>query len=71
MAEIRVEKKKGVPIWAILLGLVLLAVLVWAFLSGRDDGRENRNVGSLERSTPVISITLTKSASASVLARCA
>lgn len=71
MAEIRVEKKKGVPIWAILLGLILLAALVWAFLSGRDDGLENRNVGSLERSAPVISITLTEPAPAPVLARCA
>jgi hypothetical protein len=69
MAEIRVEKKKGVPIWAILLGLILLAVLVWVFLSGRDDGREN--VGSFERSAPVFSITLTEPAPALVLARCA
>ena len=68
MAEIRIEKKKGVPIWAILLGVILLAVLIWAFLSGRDDGRQN--VGSLERSAP-ISITLTEPAPAPVLARCA
>ena len=69
MAEIRVEKKKGVPIWAILLGLILLAVLVWVFLSGRDDGRQN--VGSFERSAPVLSITLNEPAQASALARCA
>ena len=69
MAEIRVEKKKGVPIWAILLGLILLAVLVWLFLAGRDDAREN--VGSLEWSAPVISTTLTEPAPAPVLARCA
>ncbi len=69
MAEIRVEKKKGVPIWAILLGLILLAVLVWVFLSGRDDGRQN--VGSLQWNAPVLSITLTHSAQAPVLARCA
>ena len=71
MAEIRVEKKKGIPIWAIVLGLILLAALVWAFLSGRDDGRENQNVGSFERSAPVISITLTEPAPVPVLARCA
>ena len=71
MAEIRVEKKKGVPIWAILLGLILLAALVWAFLSGRDDGLENREVGSLDRSVPAISITLTEPAPVPVLARCA
>jgi hypothetical protein len=69
MAEIRVERKKGVPVWAILLGLILLALLVWAFLSGRDDAREN--VGSLDWSAPVASITLTEPAPASVLARCA
>ena len=68
MAEIRVEKKKGVPLWAILLGLILLAVLVWVFLSGRDDGQQNRNVGSLERSAPVLSMTLTD---LTELARCA
>lgn len=71
MAEIRVEKKKGVPIWAILLGVILLALLVWAFLSGRDDGRQNQNVGALEWSAPVHSITLTEPALAPVLARCA
>ena len=68
MAEIRIEKKKGVPVWAILLGLILLAVLVWVFILGRDDGRQN--VGSLEQSAP-ISITLTEPAPALVLARCA
>jgi hypothetical protein len=69
MAEIRIEKKKGVPAWAILLGLILLAVLVWIFLSGRDDGRQN--VGSLEWSAPVLSITLTEPTQAPVFARCA
>ncbi|HEV2853542.1 MAG TPA: hypothetical protein VHC97_12130 [Thermoanaerobaculia bacterium] len=73
MAEIRVEKKKGLPVWAILLALILLALLVWAFLSGRDDGRENQNqnVGALEWSAPIISITLTEPAPAPGLARCA
>jgi type VI protein secretion system component VasF len=72
MAEIRVEKKKGVPIWAILLGLILLAALVWAFLSGRDDAQDaQENVGRLERSAPVISIILTEHAPAPEFARCA
>ena len=30
MAEIRVERKKGIPIWAILVALVILALIVWA-----------------------------------------
>ncbi|HKI01407.1 MAG TPA: hypothetical protein VKK31_05460 [Thermoanaerobaculia bacterium] len=35
MAEIRVQKKKGIPVWAILLGLILLALLIWAYLRMR------------------------------------
>jgi type VI protein secretion system component VasF len=41
MAEIKIERKKGIPVWAILLGLILLGVLAWIFLSGRDDARPN------------------------------
>jgi hypothetical protein len=74
MAEIRIERKKGVPIWAILLGVILLAVLVWLFFLGWDYGYDygsEKKVGSLERSIPVISTTLTEPAPAFVLARCA
>lgn len=39
MAEIRVERKKGIPVWVILLALLALAALAWYFL-GRDDQSE-------------------------------
>lgn len=37
MAEIRIEKRRGVPLWAMLLGLILLLLLVWAVLAMRSD----------------------------------
>jgi hypothetical protein len=40
MAEIRIEKKKGIPIWALLLALILLVLLVWSVLALRRDNRE-------------------------------
>jgi hypothetical protein len=43
MAEIRVERvegKKGMPIWAILVALVVLAVIVWAVVAMRNRGRQ-------------------------------
>jgi hypothetical protein len=40
MAEIRVERKKGIPVWAILLALVILALIVWAVSSLRNRGRQ-------------------------------
>jgi hypothetical protein len=40
MAEIRVQKKKGIPVWVILLALILIALIVWAIASLRDRGGE-------------------------------
>ncbi len=40
MAEIRVERKKGIPVWAILVALIVLAVIVWAIASMRNRGRQ-------------------------------
>jgi type VI protein secretion system component VasF len=43
MAEIRVERvdrKKGIPVWAIVLALVVLAVIVWAVVSMRNRGHQ-------------------------------
>jgi hypothetical protein len=40
MAEIRVERKKGMPVWAIVLALVVLAVIVWAIVSMRNRGHQ-------------------------------
>ncbi len=33
MAEIKVERKKGIPLWMLLLALIVLALLVWAYVS--------------------------------------
>jgi hypothetical protein len=40
MAEIRIEKKKGMPLWAMLLALLLLLLLVWAVLAMRGEDRQ-------------------------------
>lgn len=40
MAEIRVEKKKGIPVWVILVTLVILALIVWAVTSLRNRGSQ-------------------------------
>jgi hypothetical protein len=40
MAEIRVERKKGIPVWAILLALIILALIVWAVSSLRSRGHQ-------------------------------
>ncbi|HEY4594042.1 MAG TPA: hypothetical protein VIJ61_16605 [Thermoanaerobaculia bacterium] len=40
MAEIRVERKKGMPVWAIVVALVVLAVIIWAIVSMRNHGRQ-------------------------------
>jgi hypothetical protein len=40
MAEIRVERKKGMPVWAIVVALVVLAVIVWAIVSMRNRGHQ-------------------------------
>jgi hypothetical protein len=73
MAEIKIEKKKGMPIWALLLALVLLVVLVWAALAMRNNHRQApQNTAVLEWSVgaaPVASIALTEPTD--VLARCA
>jgi hypothetical protein len=35
MAEIKIERKRGVPVWAILLAILVLALIVWAFVANR------------------------------------
>lgn len=49
MAEIKIQKKKGMPVWAMLLALILLALLVWAYLRARGDDQPEapRNVAVL------------------------
>ena len=41
MAEIRVEQKKRSNVWVWLLGLVLLALVLWAVLEMTDDDRQD------------------------------
>jgi len=73
MAEIKIERKKGVPVWALLLALVLLIVLVWAALAMRNNHRQApQNTAVLQwtvRVVPAASIALTEPTG--VLARCA
>lgn len=38
MAKTRFETKKGMPLWAILAALIVLALLVWAISSLRNRG---------------------------------
>jgi hypothetical protein len=50
MAEIKVERKKGIPVWALLLALIVLALLVWFYVSKRNHDRRTApdNVTVLE-----------------------
>lgn len=56
MAEIRIERKKsGIPVWVLLLALIVLAVLVWVFMSRRStptDDRLNNTAMVIEMSAP-------------------
>lgn len=55
MAEIKIEKKRAVPVWALLLGLILLVLLVWAALTMRDRNQEAPpDVALLERAAVVV-----------------
>jgi hypothetical protein len=71
MAEIKIEKKKGIPVWALILGFLVLVLLIWAALTMRDNRQGTpRDVAVLEWQAPVVSITLNEAAPA-ILARCA
>ncbi|HEX9944890.1 MAG TPA: hypothetical protein VGG03_23005 [Thermoanaerobaculia bacterium] len=49
MAEIKIEKKKGIPLWALLLGLLLLLLIVWAALTlGDRDNDTPQDVAALK-----------------------
>jgi type VI protein secretion system component VasF len=54
MAEIKIERKKGVPVWAILLAIIVLALLAWAFLANRNHTAQNvnNNTAVLQWSAP-------------------
>jgi hypothetical protein len=69
MAEIKVQRKKGIPVWAMLLALILLVVLIWAFLRMRDNGQTDvpRDVAVLEWRAPIVASAGTETAFVSVL----
>jgi len=74
MAEIKIEKKKGLPVWALLLALVLLILLVWAALAmrGRDRRQAPQDVAVLAWSIPSASVLPIELAETTpTLARCA
>lgn len=54
MAEIKIERKKGIPVWALLLALIVLALIVWAFVAKRNRDRHTvpDNVAVLELIAP-------------------
>jgi len=64
VAEIKIQKKKGIPVWAMLLALILLALLIWAFLRMRDNDQPDvpRDVAVLEWHAPVVAGTGTETA---------
>ncbi|HEY4573574.1 MAG TPA: hypothetical protein VIJ02_06155 [Thermoanaerobaculia bacterium] len=53
MAEIKIERKRGVPMWAILLAIIVLALIVWAFVANRNHTNQNvNNTAVLQWSAP-------------------
>jgi uncharacterized integral membrane protein len=54
MAEIKIERKKGMPVWAILLAIIVLALIVWAVLANRNHTprTENNTATVLQWSAP-------------------
>jgi uncharacterized integral membrane protein len=53
MAEIKIERKKGLPVWAILLAIIVLALIVWAFVANRNHTQPvNNNTAVLQWSAP-------------------
>ncbi len=46
MAEIKIERKKGLPVWAILLAIIVLALIVWAFVANRNRTTQNGNTNT-------------------------
>ena len=53
MAEIKIERKKGVPVWAILLAIIVLVLIVWALVANRSHTDQNvNNTAVLQWSAP-------------------
>ena len=74
MAEIKIEKKKGMPMWALVLALLLLILLVWAALAMRNDDRDEtpQDVAVLAWSVPAVPVLSIELAEPQpTLARCA
>jgi hypothetical protein len=73
MAEIKIEKKKGMPVWALLLGLILLVLLVWAVLAMRGNNRQEtpRDVAAVAWIVPAPVLPIQLTDTVPTLARCA
>jgi uncharacterized integral membrane protein len=55
MAEIKIERKKsGIPVWAILLAIIVLALIAWFVLANRNHNTQNvnNNTAVLQWSAP-------------------
>lgn len=54
MAEIKIERKKpGVPVWAILLAIIVLALVAWFLLANRNRTQNvSNNTALLQWSAP-------------------
>jgi hypothetical protein len=61
MAEIKVQRKKGIPLWALLLALIVLALLVWAYVRSHHRPTVPDTVVLLELSAPAQGFFSTRS----------
>ena len=52
MAEIKVERKRGIPLWALLMALTVVALLVWAYVRSHHRPTVPDTVVLLELSAP-------------------
>jgi type VI protein secretion system component VasF len=54
MAEINRQRKKGIPVWVMLLALIVIALLVWFFLANpkREHAAKPENVIELRAPAP-------------------
>ncbi len=58
MAEIRIERKRGPSLWPWLIGLVVLALLIWAIAELVNTDRDNKTMAAADSTnTPVANAT--------------
>jgi len=62
MAEIKIERKRGIPLWVLLLALIVVALLVWAYVSRSHNRRTVPDtVAMLELNAPAQGFFSTRS----------